>query len=137
VTAPAPRPLAAADRRRLLAAARAARVRAYAPYSRFRVGAAILAEDGRIFAGCNVENASSASILCAEQAAVARAVAEGARRFRAVLVAGSGPGSVAPCGRCRQVLAEFHGDLPVLLAGRRGRIEVASMADLLPRPFRR
>jgi cytidine deaminase len=131
------RPLAAADRRRLLAAARAARGRAYAPYSRFRVGAALLAEDGRVFAGCNVENTSSASTLCAEQAAVARAVAEGARRFRAILVAGSGPAPVPPCGRCRQVLAEFRGDLPVLMADRRGRIESASMADLLPRPFRR
>lgn len=127
----------AAERRRLLDAARSARAAAYAPYSRFRVGAAVLDARGRVFPGCNVENASSASTLCAEQGAVAAAVAGGARRLRAVLVLTSSPAPTAPCGRCRQVLAEFGRDLPVLMATTRGRRAEASLADLLPRPFRR
>ena len=126
-----------AARRRLLAAARRARAAAYAPYSRFKVGAALLAEDGRVFAGSNVENSSSPSSLCAEQSAVVRAVGEGARRFRAVLVLTSSPKPVAPCGRCRQVLAEFGGDPQVLMATTGGRLREARLAELLPHPFRR
>ncbi len=126
-----------AARRRLLAAARKARSAAYAPYSRFRVGAALLAGDGRVFAGCNVENSSSPSSLCAEQSAVVRAVAEGARRFRAVLVLTSAASPTAPCGRCRQVLAEFSPDMVVLMATTGGRNREGRLADLLPLPFRR
>ncbi len=129
--------MTAATLRRLLAAARRARKSAYAPYSRFRVGAVLLAGDGRVFAGCNVENASSASSLCAEQSAVVRAVGEGAREFRAILVLTSAPAPVAPCGRCRQVLAEFAGDLRVVMATTGGRREEALLSALLPRPFRR
>ena len=131
------RPLPAATLRRLLAAARRARAAAYAPYSRFRVGAAILAGDGRVFQGCNVENASSASGLCAEQSAVVRAVGAGARDLRAILVLTAAREPTPPCGRCRQVLAEFAGDLPVVLATTGGRTEATSLAALLPRPFRR
>jgi len=127
----------AAARRRLLAAARRARGAAYAPYSRFRVGAAILAEDGRVFTGCNVENSSSASSICAEQAAVIRAVGEGARRFAAVLILTSSKEPTAPCGRCRQVLAEFRADLPVLLATTGGKTRTCGLDALLPHPFRR
>ncbi len=127
----------APQRLRMLAAARRARGAAYAPYSRFRVGAAILCEDGRVFGGCNVENASSASALCAEQAAVVAAVAGGARRFRAILVLTGARIPTPPCGRCRQVLAEFGSDLPVLMHTTGGRSEAASLAALLPRPFRR
>ena len=126
-----------AVRRRMLSAAREARAAAYAPYSRFRVGAAILCADGRIFAGCNVENASSPSSLCAEQSAVVRAVAGGARRFRAVLVLTGAARPTPPCGRCRQVLAEFAGDLPVLMATTGGRGAEANLSSLLPHPFRR
>jgi cytidine deaminase len=118
-------------------AARRVRARAYAPYSNFPVGAAVLAEDGRVFAGCNVENSSSASSLCAEQAAVVAAVAAGARRIRAVLVLTGAVEPVAPCGRCRQVLAEFARDLPVHLVAAGGREEVTDLQFLLPRPFRR
>ena len=131
------RPVSGADRRRLLAAARGARAAAYAPYSRFRVGAAVLSGDGRVFAGCNVENSSSASSLCAEQAAVARAVASGARELRAVLVLTGAPAPVSPCGRCRQVLAEFGPDLEVLLEAARGRSSRTRLSVLLPHPFRR
>jgi cytidine deaminase len=121
----------------MLAAARRARSAAYAPYSRFRVGAAVLAEDGRVFPGCNVENSSSPSSLCAEQSAVVRAVSEGARRFRAVLVLTSSREPTAPCGRCRQVLAEFSGDMAVIMATTGGRSREGRLADLLPLPFRR
>lgn len=130
-------PIPAAARRRLLAAARRARGAAYAPYSKFRVGAALLARDGRVFAGCNVENSSSASSLCAEQVALVRAVAEGARRFAAVLILTGSRTPTAPCGRCRQVLAEFRPDLPVLLATTSGRMREIGLDALLPHPFRR
>ena len=129
--------ISAAARRRLLAAARKARGAAYAPYSRFRVGAALLAADGRVFAGCNVENASSASSLCAEQVALVRAVAEGARRFDAVLILTGAKTPTAPCGRCRQVMAEFRADLPVLLRTTSGRTREFGLDALLPHPFRR
>ena len=131
------RPLPPATRRRLLAVARRARGAAYAPYSRFRVGAALLSSDGRVFPGCNVENASSASALCAEQSALVRAVGEGARSFRALLVLTSSREPTPPCGRCRQVLAEFEGDLRVVMATTGGRFEEAALASLFPRPFRR
>jgi cytidine deaminase len=101
------------------------------------VGAALLAADGRVFSGCNVENASSPSSLCAEQSAVVRAVGEGARRFAAVLVLTSAREPVAPCGRCRQVLAEFRPDLPVILATTGGRTRECRLSTLLPSPFRR
>lgn len=119
----------------LAAAARAARRRAYAPYSGFKVGAAVLA-GGRIHAGCNVENASYGLTVCAERTAVAAAVAAGARRLEAVAVASGTSPPTPPCGMCLQTLAEFAGpDLPVTLAGARGAPVQTTLGALLPHGF--
>jgi cytidine deaminase len=121
----------------LLAAARAVRGQAHAPYSRFRVGAAVRDERGRIHTGCNVENASYGLTVCAERNAVAAAVAAGARAVRevAVITPTRPPGT--PCGACRQVLAELAGDdARVLLAGPRGAADETTLGALLPRAFR-
>lgn len=94
-------------------AAAAARENAYAPYSNYRVGAALLAADGRIFVGCNVENASYGLTVCAERTAVGNAIVAGVREFRAIAVASAGSRAATPCGACRQVLAEFMSDREV------------------------
>ncbi len=119
----------------LARAARAVRERAYAPYSRFRVGAAVLA-GGAIHRGANVENASYGVTLCAERAAVAAAVAAGARRLEAVAVASGTADPIPPCGVCLQTLAELAGpELPVLLLGARGARVETTLGALLPRAF--
>jgi cytidine deaminase len=121
----------------LLKAARAVRKRAYAPYSKFQVGAAVRDERGRVHVGCNVENASYGLAICAERNAVAAAVAAGARALRAVAVVTplKPPGS--PCGACRQVLAELAPpDAPVLLAAPTGAPETTTVGALLPRSFK-
>ncbi len=107
---------------------------AHAPYSGFKVGAAVLDDDGRIFTGCNVENASYGLSVCAERHAVAAAVAAGARRLRSVAVASQTSPPVAPCGACRQVLAEF-GVHEVVLVNTMGERVETSLAELLPSPF--
>jgi cytidine deaminase len=123
----------AVDWEKLRAAAREARERAYAPYSSFRVGAALLVS-GRVFAGCNVENASYPVGICAERAALAAAISTGCRDLQAVLV--MGPTPIPPCGMCRQALAEFNAKVPVLLAGADGGADIeTSIEELLPRPF--
>jgi len=119
----------------LVAAARAARRKAYAPYSRFRVGAAVLA--GRaVFRGVNVENASYGLTICAERVAVAAAVAAGARRIDAVAIASGTREPTPPCGACLQVLAEFGGpELPVVLAGGGRLVVETTLGELMPRAF--
>ncbi|MEO0017847.1 MAG: hypothetical protein RLZZ522_1130 [Verrucomicrobiota bacterium] len=115
----------------LVAAAWQAREHAYAPYSKFRVGAAVLAPDGRVFVGCNVENLSYGLTQCAERVAIGTAVAAGARDLVAVAVVADTGVPISPCGACRQVLAEF-GVGRVLLANRLERLEF-SLEELLPR----
>lgn len=110
--------------------------RAYAPYSDFSVGAALEAEDGRVFTGCNVENAAYGSSLCAERGALLKAVSEGARRFRRIAVIGSGPELCQPCGACRQMLFEFAPSLEVLVgSAQRDGIQRSTLSDLLPHGF--
>lgn len=121
--------------RELLAAAAAARQRAYAPYSGYAVGAAVRSADGRVFAGCNVENASYGLTCCAERAAVFAAVAAGVRRLTAVAVVAEGAPPF-PCGACRQVLAEFAGDGVPVLVWEGTRLERTTVGALLPRAFR-
>jgi cytidine deaminase len=118
----------------LLAAARAARERAYAPYSTFAVGAALLCEDGSVFSGCNVENASYGLSNCAERTAAFAAVAAGCHRFVAIGIAGPEGASTPPCGACRQVLAEFGPTMTVYFTSG-DAYETASLRDLLPAQF--
>jgi cytidine deaminase len=119
----------------LVEAARQARERAYAPYSGFLVGAAVLADDGRIFQGVNVENASYPQSICAERTAVVRAVAEGARRLVAVGVVASNEEPTWPCGGCRQVLHEFGPDMVVISEGLSGQRAERRLPQLLPDSF--
>lgn len=116
----------------LVRLARQAREHAYVPYSRFAVGAAVLAADGRVFAGCNVENASYGLSCCAERVAVFKAVSEGVREIAAIAVAADTPGPVSPCGACRQVLAEFAPEARVILANCAGAVRATTVRDLLP-----
>ncbi len=120
----------------LVAAARAAQARAYAPYSNFPVGAALEALDGSVYLGCNVENASHGLTICAERAAVTAAVQAGAQRFRRVVVASSSDPPAPPCGACRQVLAEFGLDIEVLSVGPR-QAKHWTLRTLLPDAFTR
>ena len=128
-------PLTADEEARLVAAARAVRENAAAPYSRFRVGAALLAEDGTIYAGCNVESASYGLTICAERTAVFTAIAEGARKFRAVAVVTDADPPAAPCGACRQVLWDQCRDIDVVLATPRGIAVRTRLGALLPLAF--
>jgi cytidine deaminase len=118
----------------LIAAARNAQAQAYAPYSNFRVGAALESVDGTVFTGCNVENASYGLTICAERAAISAAVGAGARKFRRAVVVSDVDPPAAPCGACRQVLAEFGLDLPIEGVGPRGRVSWR-LSDLLPSAF--
>ncbi len=119
---------------KLYQAALQARELAYAPYSRFAVGAAVLTNDGRIFSGCNVENASYGLSICAERCALFSAVAAGYRSFAALCVVGEAPQPLSPCGACRQVMAEF-GLERVILANTEGQAALYRGADLLPYAF--
>jgi cytidine deaminase len=122
----------------LVAAARAARQRAYAPYSGYRVGAAVLTQDGTVVTGANVENASYSLSLCAERVALLAAVAAGHRGFTSIAVVAGGPEPARPCGACRQVLNEFPAgpDLEVVCAGEDGeRLVVTTLGELLPQAF--
>jgi len=119
----------------LVRAATAAREHAIAPYSRFRVGAALRGESGTIYGGCNVENASYGLTVCAERVAIWKAVSEGERRFQAICVVADTAELTPPCGACRQIIWEFCGNIPVHMANLKGKEEEFQMKDLLPYPF--
>jgi cytidine deaminase len=125
-----------ATRQQLIFAAISVRKQAHAPYSKFLVGAALLTESGQIISGCNVENASYGLTICAERSAVFAAVAQGHRRFEAIALATAG--GATPCGACRQVLAEFCEDLPILIIDveQPDRVKETSLAVLLPGRFK-
>lgn len=117
----------------LIQQALAARAKAYAPYSRFAVGAALLARSGRIFTGCNVENLSFGLTMCAERGTIAAAVAAGEREFVAIAIVAESKTPVTPCGACRQVLAEFCAELEVCSVNLSGERYDAKLSELLPR----
>lgn len=125
----------AVDRTALIEAARAARLRAFAPYSTFKVGAALEAADGTIITGCNVENSTYGLTVCAERVAVLKAVSEGYREFRRVAVVADTQDPTPPCGPCRQILWEFCGDIEVVLANLTDEKGRHQLKDLLPLPF--
>jgi cytidine deaminase len=119
----------------LLAAALAVRQNAFAPFSKFQVGAALEDSDGRIHTGCNVENATYGLTVCAERVAVFKAISEGVRKFRRIAVAADTDVLTPPCGACRQILWEFCGDIEVVLVNPRGDAERYRMNELFPKPF--
>lgn len=119
----------------LIARAKAARLRAHAPYSRFWVGAALLGKSGRIYEGCNIENSSYPNGLCAEHTAIAVAVSSGEKDFEALAIAGPKDIPIAPCGKCRQVLTEFSPFLKIFLAAPNGAVRTLTLDALLPERF--
>jgi len=119
----------------LVRAARSALDRAYAPYSGFPVAAALLARDGRVFTGVNVENASIGLSVCAERNAIAKAVSEGVREFEKLVIVTRAPEPTMPCGVCRQVIWEFSHDLPVIVESSSGARIETTIRDLFPHPF--
>ena len=119
----------------IIEAATSARNCALAQFSKFCVGAALEAEDGTIYTGCNIESASYELTMCAERVTIWKALSEGARKFTRIAVVADTERLTPPCGACRQIIWEFCGDVPVVLANLRGRTETLQMAELLPRPF--
>ena len=120
----------------LIAQSKVARENAYVPYSKFKVGAALLTEDGKVYHGCNIENASYSMTNCAERTAFFKAVSEGMTKFTAIAIVADTPGPVSPCGACRQVMAEFCSQtMPVYLTNLNGDVQQTTVGDLLPGAF--
>ncbi|NCC15141.1 MAG: cytidine deaminase [Clostridia bacterium] len=124
------------ENRELVLLAREAMEKAYAPYSKFKVGAALLAKDGRVFLGCNVENASFGATICAERTAVTKAISEGVKEFEKIAIVASSGEYAAPCGICRQVLYEFMPDGEVILNSLNEGLKEMKLKELLPMGFR-
>jgi cytidine deaminase len=124
-------------RKELVEAASAVRENSYAPYSKFRVGAAVETKDGKIYSGCNIESASYGLTVCGERVAIWKAVSEGEHEFKQIAVVVDTEELTPPCGVCRQILWEFCGNVPVTLANLSGKSETVMMEDLLPRAFGR
>ena len=125
------------DTENLIKLATEARENAYAPYSNFKVGAALLASNGRVFTGCNVENATYGLTVCAERVALWKALSEGEREFVAIAVVADGERPPSPCGACRQLLWEFSGDIEVITANLRSARQSYHLSELFPHPFDR
>ena len=121
--------------RKLISAATDARARAYAPYSNFKVGAAVCGDSGDIYIGCNVESASYGLTVCAERVAIWKGISMGETRFNSIAVVVDTEDLTPPCGVCRQIIWEFCGDVPVILSNLHGKTETIQMSDLLPRAF--
>jgi cytidine deaminase len=121
--------------RELALKAREARLNACAPYSKFRVGSALLAKSGKIFTGCNVESSSYSLTICAERTALFKAVSEGERSFLAIAIASDESGYTFPCGACRQVLMDVAGNIDCIMINAKNRIKVAKLKTLLPFAF--
>jgi len=119
----------------LVEAALRAREHAHAPFSKFKVGAALESDDGRVFTGCNIENATYGLTICAERVAVFKAVSEGAKKFTRIAVAADTELPTPPCGACRQILWEFCGDAELTLVNLAGKTETLRLKDIFPRPF--
>jgi cytidine deaminase len=119
----------------LIAAAKRARENAYAKFSNFKVGAGLEANSGKIYGGCNVENATYGLTVCAERVAIFKAISEGERKFDAIAVVTDTDALTPPCGACRQLIWEFCGDVPVVMSNLKGRVEVIPMRELFPKPF--
>jgi len=123
------------DYKVLIKKAQEAKGKAYVPYSNFRVGAAILSEDGQIFTGCNIENVSYSLTICGERTALFKAVSEGVRKFKAIAISTDTEEITSPCGSCRQALLEFGKDIDVIMANAHGDYKVCKVKDLLPLAF--
>ena len=119
----------------LIAAAKHARENAHANFSKFKVGAALRATTGKIYGGCNVENATYGLTICAERVAIFKAISEGERKFDAIAVVTDTETLTPPCGACRQLIWEFCGDVPVVMSNLQGKVEVIRMSQLFPKPF--
>jgi len=121
--------------KKLISEAEKARKRAYTPYSKFKVGAAVLSADGKIFTGCNIENASFSLAVCAERVAIFKAISEGSTKFKAIAVIGDTDKPCSPCVACRQVISEFGEDIPLIMANLKGDVKIKKIKELLPEAF--
>jgi cytidine deaminase len=119
----------------LIAAARRTRENAHAKFSNFKVGAGLRATSGKIYGGCNVENATYGLTICAERVAIFKAISEGERSFDAIAVVTDTDTLTPPCGACRQLIWEFCGDVPVVMSNLKGKVETVRMSRLFPKPF--
>lgn len=120
----------------LIKLAKEVQKKAHAPYSKFRVGSALLTEDGEVFTGCNIENSSYSLTICAERVAIFKAYSEGKRKFKKIAIVSDSKNFISPCGACRQVLMDLAGgELEVILTNSIGEIKIFKLSELLPLPF--
>jgi cytidine deaminase len=123
------------DYKELIQAARKAKKNSHSPYSKFRVGAALLTKSGKIYTGCNIENSSYSLTVCAERTALFKAVSEGEKKFLAMVISTDVKDFISPCGACRQVISDLAGDIDIVLTNGVGKTKIMRMKELLPHPF--